>query len=92
MRRVAQPTLFLFYQEGCPACAEVKPIVRKFRDANPDVKVIALDINTTEWKARNWEPQVTPTLVALTPDGRWAKLEESFDEAEFYGWVGAHLK
>ena len=92
MPRVAKPTLFFFYMKGCSHCEAVKPIVKAFRDANSDVAVHALDINTTEWKARNWEPEVTPTLIALTPAGRYAVLEGEFDETEFYAWVGAHLK
>ncbi len=90
-RRVARPTLYFVYAEGCLHCAAMKPIVRAFRDANADVAVHAIDIETTDWKARNWQPEMTPTLIALRPDGRWAKIEGQLDEVEFYEWVGKHL-
>lgn len=92
MAKPEQPTLFFFFIDGCAHCARVRPIVRAFRDANPDVKVVALDLNMTEWKARNWEPMGAPTLVALSTNGKWAKLEGDFDEGEFYGFVAAHLR
>jgi thioredoxin-like negative regulator of GroEL len=89
--KVEKPTLFFVYMKGCGHCAEMKPLLRAFRDANPDIVVKSLDIETTDWKARNWQPDVTPTLIALKPSGKWAKIEGQLDEAEFYGWVAKHL-
>lgn len=59
----------------CSTCAAVKPVVREFRDAHPDVKVIPVDITAVNWKADKWMPQVTPTLVKLDRNKRWSKFD-----------------
>lgn len=57
--------LFFIYMTGCQTCNEVKPLIKKFRDTHPNVKVIPIDITQVEWKAAKWTPEVTPTLVRL---------------------------
>lgn len=67
--------LFFVFMPGCPTCEAVKPVVKQFRDARPDVKVIPLDITAVEWKASKWVPQVTPTLVRLDARGRYTVFD-----------------
>lgn len=67
--------LFYIHMPGCPTCAEVKPIIRAFRDLNPQVKVVAVDITAIEWGAKNWIPQVTPTLIKLDGNGRYTVFD-----------------
>jgi len=63
--------LFFIHMPGCPTCAAVRPIIRAFRDAHPEVKLIALDITAVSWEAKRWIPQVTPTLVRLDREGHY---------------------
>lgn len=67
--------LFFIYMPDCATCAAVKPIVRKFRDEHPDVKVVPVDITGVDWKAEKWMPQVTPTLIKLDRNKRWQKFD-----------------
>lgn len=68
---MAEERLYFVYMPGCAVCTAVKPIVREFRDSHPDVKIVEVDITNTEWLARRWIPQVTPTFIKMD---RWGRL------------------
>lgn len=63
--------LYFVHMPGCHMCAQVKPLVRQFRDARPDVKVIPVDITAINWNAEKWIPSVTPTLIKLDKKGQY---------------------
>lgn len=65
MATASQERLFIFHMPGCHTCAQMRPVLRAFRDKHPEVKVIPIDITSVEWRAEKWIPQVTPTLVRL---------------------------
>jgi thiol-disulfide isomerase/thioredoxin len=76
----AKPTLYFLYAPGCPACKAMKPVVGDFYRANRDrVNVRPIDLSRVEWKAKAWEPEVTPTLILRRPDGTLSKPLEGYE-------------
>lgn len=73
--RFSHDRLYFIYQPGCDVCAKVKPVVRAFRDAHPEVPVVVVDITRNDWAADKWFPTVTPTLIKLRRDGTYDKYD-----------------
>lgn len=78
--------LFYIHMPGCPTCAAIRPIIRRFRDTHPDVKLVAIDITAVAWEAKRWIPQVTPTLVRLDAEGRY-HVFDGYPAADGHGRV-----
>lgn len=85
----ARPTLYFIHATGCPACEMRKRAVGAWWRAHREaVNVVPLDLTRVEWRAKRWEPEMTPTLVVRYPDGRLSeRLEGYADDAEFLAWA-----
>jgi thiol-disulfide isomerase/thioredoxin len=88
------PTLYWLHATGCPACSEMEPFVDAFAKKNGHrLPVIKADLMEVEWAARNWAPEVTPTLVLLRSDGERRVHEGAITEVkELNEWIRAALE
>lgn len=86
------PILWFIHARGCPACAALRPEVGRWLRANPGrVRPLALDLEQVEWKAKRWEPELTPTLL-LVDEGRVVAKMEGFEElTDFARWIEGAL-
>jgi thioredoxin-like negative regulator of GroEL len=88
------PTLVFLWASGCPACASMKPVVARWLRANEGrVKVMAVDLARVEWRAKKWEPELTPTCLVMFADGRLARkrLDGHEDDKVFAAFMETAL-
>lgn len=86
-----KPFLVIFSQRGCGACAEMKPHVRKWCAAHPEV--FALDIGAGEQFddiARQHNVRGVPTLLLFVSGERVAR-GGIMSEVAFGRWMEKHL-
>lgn len=87
------PRLYFIHATGCGACEEARPEVEAFARVHNGVRVIAVDLAVAEWKAKTWEPQMTPSYVLLDSEGRRRGMREGLlTEKELEVWVNQALK
>lgn len=88
---LSKPTLWFIHASGCPACAAMKPVVRRWLRAHPGLVVPrALDLASVEWKAKAWEPELTPTCLVRYPGGKLAPVR--LDGHEGYAVFDAFMR
>lgn len=83
--------LYFLHQPDCPACAEARPFVQEWKNAHPDVRVLAVDLTNVDWKASSWAPEITPTFAMLSPGGTVDFLEGLTTREEFERWANRHI-
>ena len=92
----ALPTIYFMWSPGCPACSAMKPVLREFYQRNKDrIRVVPVDLSRVEWRAKAWEPNVTPTLIMRHPDGTLSKPMEGYEDSpreSFKKWLYESLK
>ncbi len=88
----ALPTVYFLYATGCPACEAAKPEIGAWYARNKDrARVVPVDLTRVEWKAKAWEPGVTPTFVIRFPDGRLSRPLEGYEPGQFAEWAESFL-
>jgi hypothetical protein len=89
---VLLPTLYVFVQEGCEACAAAKPHLQTFRQRHPlDVLVIPLHLERREWQVAGWAPRATPGYALVLPGGKMRKHVGAMTAEELEAWAGGEL-
>jgi thioredoxin 1 len=87
-----QAAVVKFYSDGCPPCAEYKPIFNDVADrASRDIMMAEVDIDNSPGLASKYDIKATPTTVFLatgtelnrvegkmTPDGLEAMIQSAF--------------
>lgn len=87
------PTLYFLHAPGCEACEMLKPEVAVWWRVNKHrVRIVPIDLTRAEWKAKSWEPNMTPTLIVRWPDGRLSKFLEGYEPGAFLRWVEEVLR
>lgn len=87
------PTLYFLHAPGCEACEMLKPEVAVWWRVNKHrVRIVPIDLTRAEWKAKSWEPNMTPSLVVRWPDGRLSKWLEGYEPGAFLRWVEESLR
>lgn len=87
------PTLYFLHAPGCEACEMLKPEVAVWWRVNKHrVRVVPIDLTRAEWKAKSWEPNMTPSLVVRWPDGKLSKWLEGYEPGAFLAWVEQALR
>ena len=66
--------LYFIYMEGCPACMEAKPHLKRWEAKAKGVQVVRVDLMNTNW-VNPWQPEATPTYIAELP-GRQRVMHE----------------
>lgn len=85
---ITQPTVVLVYLEGCPACAEAKPLFAAAAARHPDVKFA---VARADGAGAKFEFAEVPAYVALVR-GREVARSGPFSSARaFDTWVRRHL-
>ena len=88
----AQPTLYFLHATGCEACEMMKPEVAAWWRVNRHrARLVPVDLARVEWKAKKWEPDMTPSLVIRYPDGRLSKWLEGYEPGHFAAWIAKVL-
>jgi thiol:disulfide interchange protein len=71
--QAGKPVLLEFYSKFCSDCQKMAPSIAKLEKKYPDIYTLKLDVQASDSKSQAWlkalQPQVTPTLVAILPDG-----------------------
>ena len=89
----ALPTLYFVHATGCEACEMLKPEVAAWWRVNKHrVRLVPVDLARVEWRAKRWEPEMTPSLVIRYPDGRLSKWLEGFEPGAFAAWIAKVLR
>lgn len=52
-----------FYSDSCIPCKRMSPVLAEIEEANPDVKLVKLNINFSAETAAKYEVTSVPTLV-----------------------------
>jgi len=74
--------LYFLFAPGCPACEAAKKPLAAFERANPDVRVIRVNLLEAKW-THPWQPEATPTYVFEIPyreRTQWVGTLESKDD------------
>lgn len=89
----AVPTLYFLHAAGCEACEMMKPEVYRWWKVNKHrVRLVPVDLTRVEWRAKKWEPNMTPSLVVRRPDGRLSKWLEGYEPGTFAPWIEQVLR
>lgn len=71
--QAGKPVLLEFYSKFCSDCQKMAPGLAKLEKKYPDVYTLKLDVQASDSKTQQWlkalQPQVTPTVVVVLPDG-----------------------
>lgn len=54
-----------FYADWCGPCQMMKPTVEEFKEAHPEIKVIAINIDEEDELAEKYHVSTIPCLVVL---------------------------
>lgn len=67
LRDVSQPgiTLVDIWSPSCPACLQLEPLLARFAEQNPDVRVLKLNAYHNRQTARQFARRGVPTLLVL---------------------------
>ena len=87
------PSLYLFVQDGCEACAAAAPAWERLRREDPtSLIIIPLHVNRRDWDILGWRPKGTPGY-ALVVNGRLVKKHVgALDYKELKTWLGEVLE
>lgn len=68
--QAAERTLYAFQQDGCAACKEMEPVLKKLERRG--VKVVRIDIKTPKGRAlvQKYKVKETPTYISVDKAGR----------------------
>lgn len=69
----------------------MKPVVRKFHEKHPAIRIVPFDLTREEWRADAWTPTMTPSFILLFPNGKWVYREGVEGEKSFMAWIETHL-
>jgi thiol-disulfide isomerase/thioredoxin len=70
--------LFFLHMPGCPACAKMKPVMKKLAEVRKDVVVMPIDLTkATDWPL-DWSPTATPTLLIVDRYGARPRAAEGY--------------
>lgn len=87
------PILYLLHAAGCEACEMLKPEVYAWWKVNKHrVRLVPVDLTKVEWRAKKWEPDMTPSLAVRRPDGRLSKWLEGYEPGKFTQWIEQVLR
>lgn len=88
----ARSVLYFLHSPGCEACEMLKPEVARWWKINKHrVRLVPVDLTRAEWKAKSWEPDMTPSLVIRFPDGRLSTWLEGYEPGRFAAWIAKAL-
>lgn len=57
--------LYDFYADWCGPCQMMKPVVEEFKNAHPEVKVVAINIDENEEQAEKFGVSTIPCFVVM---------------------------
>ena len=73
--------LYFIYMEGCPACMEAKPHLKRWESKARGVQVVRVDLMSANW-VNAWQPEATPTYVVEMPGRPRVMHEGALTEAQ----------
>lgn len=87
------PFLYVFVQDGCPACAEADVHLKQVQRENPcTLMIVPLHVNRKDWRILGWRPPATPGY-ALVANNRLVKKHVGVMEYdELVDWLGKAIE
>lgn len=74
----APKRLFFLHMPGCPACAKMKPVMKRLAEVRKDVAITHIDLTkATDWPLE-WSPSATPTLLIVDAYGMRPRAAEGY--------------
>jgi len=70
--------LFFLHMPGCPACARMKPVMKKLAELRKDIVVMPVDLTQANDWPLDWSPKATPTLLIVDGYGMRPRAAEGY--------------
>lgn len=90
------PRLYVAVQDGCDACAAMKPILSRLRQEHPlELIITELHVNRREWVILGWRPDATPAFALVGGEGRGQLIRKktgAMSYTELKGWLAGRTR